>query len=699
VFIGDGMNETDVYRRLICRWDTYAHQNKDYRKGYVRRQKTLTEKELLRSLLSEHLVIGTYTINPEDQTCRNPVIDIDAHTDEEKVIVVEKTKAVYQTLIDAGMHPYIEVSSGIITDGAHIGLIMEPTPANRVRGFLDDVLKDIQDIEIFPKQTEVGPGSFGNLVKLPWQFNRRIQQRSEIVDPDTLEPMEREQAIKFMCNLENSVIPEEPCIQEHEDTEEQAAECVYNPHDDETQRELEPEEPVQQTIFKCGSCFQEVYRRGIKLVGDKGHDFRVYAGRELIFNGASDDEIHDFFSNQDDYNSDTTQKQIDNLRKKNMKPITCTKIKKTGFVEGDMCVGCVRKKKRNDEEKEDEEDDIPDDIKNEAMEIIYNGDPVKKILDTHQALHVGDESLAISLLVSTGIQSVKNSEGIHPKASGNSGKGKTHCCKTMLHLIPKPYKLKTTLSDKAIYYMDIKEGTVIFSDDVNLSEALEDVIKRATSSFQEGDTYTTLNKNREKQELTIPPRVVWWLTSVDDDQSLQLLNRQFGGCVDESEGQDMAVLDFQKNMLVSGEVALPENRDVKICRHILKDVKENLYNVLISYAHDIEWKDLKNRRNFLIFADIIKAFAVLRHRQRNKNENGELIANLEDFEDAKKLYLGRAKNQGTKLTDIELKFCMILHEHGETNLTRLQQMMGVSKGRISQILYGKGRNDSGLAYG
>lgn len=339
---------------------------------------------------------------------------------------------------------------------------------------------------------------------------------------------------------------------------------------------------------------------------------------------------------------------------------------------------------------------IPEDIVEAAREIIYTGDPVKKLIETHATLHVGDEPLARALLVSIGIQSVLNSDGIHPKVSGDSGKGKTHCCKAMMHLLPEKYKFNTTLSDRAIYYMDIPDGAVVFSDDIDLSETLEGIIKRSTSNFQEGDNYTTLDKNLDVKELYIPPRISWWLTSVDDDQSIQLLNRQFGGGVDESEKQDDEVFKFQKEKLKTGRAGLPENRDVEICRCILDDIKKQLYTVVVPYADDIDWVDRGNRRNFLIFGDIVCAFAILRHRQRYRTENNELIANIDDYNDAKELYIGRAKNQGTKLTDAELHFCNLLNGAGELDYSQLQRAMGVSQGRISQIINGKGKGDSGL---
>ena len=345
---------------------------------------------------------------------------------------------------------------------------------------------------------------------------------------------------------------------------------------------------------------------------------------------------------------------------------------------------------------DEQEREISEDIIDAARKIIYTGDPVKKIIDTHAKIHVGDEPLARALLVSIGIQSVLNSDGIHPKVSGDSGKGKTHCCKAMMHLIPDKYKFNTTLSDRAIYYMDIPEGAVVFSDDVDLSETLEGIIKRSTSNFQEGDNYTTLDKNLDVKELYIPPRISWWLTSVDDDQSIQLLNRQFGGGIDESEKQDESVFEFQRDKLKSGVAGLPENKDVEICRCIIDDIKQQLYTVVVPYADDIDWIDTSNRRNFLIFADILRAFTVLRHRQRYKTENNELISNIDDFNDAKDLYIGRAKNQGAKLTDIELRFCNLLNGTGALDYDQLQRSMGVSKGRISQIINGKGKGDSGL---
>lgn len=329
------------------------------------------------------------------------------------------------------------------------------------------------------------------------------------------------------------------------------------------------------------------------------------------------------------------------------------------------------------------------DIKAKAIEIAEKGNPLDFILNTHQSIHVGDGITAKVLVTSIGSQSVLNSEGIQPKGTGESGKGKSHSFMSMLHLVPKEYAVRTTLSDKAIFHMDIKPGSIIFSDDTVLSQRLEGTIKRATSNFQEGDIHTTLDKDHKLKELHFPGRVVWWLTSVDESQSSELINRQVGIGVDESTEQDVKVLEHQKELAEKGTIKYPETEEVLICREIIRDIKEHPYPVKIPFAKAIIWNDPGNRRNFDIFCDMIRAFAVIRHMQRKKDDKGFLIAELGDYEEAERLYLSIARTQTTKLNDTELKIIETLLTLNECDGETLQIKAGITKGRFSQIMNGK----------
>lgn len=334
-----------------------------------------------------------------------------------------------------------------------------------------------------------------------------------------------------------------------------------------------------------------------------------------------------------------------------------------------------------------------------AREIMDTGDPVQFILDTHQTIHKGDLDTALTLLLSLGAQSGLNTGGIQPKISGEAAKGKTHCVRAMTHLVPKTWMLETNVSDKALYYMDMLPGSVIFCDDVKLSEALESILKRSTSNFQNGDTWTTLDKDRVAEEHTIPPRIAFWLTSVDDNDQMQLLTRQFGGSVNESYEQDNTVCEFQLKQASIGAIEYPENAEVLICREIIRDLKESTHIVDIPFAENIIWNDKVNRRNSTIFLDMIRAFAVLRKHQRPTSEDNHVVALIEDYNDAKTLYGGRAELQGTKLTPNEKKVVDLINKLGTIEAADLQIQLKISSGRLSQIMNGvKSKDESGLLY-
>ena len=328
-----------------------------------------------------------------------------------------------------------------------------------------------------------------------------------------------------------------------------------------------------------------------------------------------------------------------------------------------------------------------------ATEILTNGDPVKYLLDTFSSIHKGDYDTAMVLLVSIATQSMLNSDGIHPTLSGESGKGKSHVCKTILHLAPEEYWMNTSLSGKAVFYTDIKPGLIIFSDDSTMGEELESAIKRATSDFQDETTHLTVNTNRKGVMLKIPPRISWWLANVDSDMSTQTINRQFGVTIDETSEMDDEVRDFQLEKATTGEIKFPVTDEVLICREIIRIIKETLVIVTIPFAKNIVWKGSGNRRNLPILLDIIKAFTVLRFKQRVSCGENEIEASMEDYNDAKQLYSNRAETQTTKLNDTELKLIHILASSGDMDTTQLQSLMGTYQTKIHNLLHG--RNGSG----
>jgi|GEM_PF-3786496 len=324
-----------LYQRLISRSDAWARQSaKPNKKGkfeFHKHELPLDNDILQRSIISNAITVGPYVINPTDSTVRNPLIDVDNHKGDTNVAAI--VKKIYDCLKAKGMHPYIEGSAGKIEDGAHIGLITQPTPAKYARAFLLSCLKEVGEdkLEVFPKQLEITEKDFGNLVKLPFQFNNRTKIRSEIIDPETMLPFTREDALNFMLNLPDSVIP----VSEVKD--EPVVDDEPEPQQDSTE--------IETCLKKLRPCFKNIYINKIPLhgIGDDGHNFRHAAAVELIASGADDSTIHDYLTAQSDYDHDTTQKQIDQIRSKGYKPLKCdTILGKCSAVVKDMCGSCLR---------------------------------------------------------------------------------------------------------------------------------------------------------------------------------------------------------------------------------------------------------------------------------------------------------------------------------------------------------------------
>lgn len=330
-----------------------------------------------------------------------------------------------------------------------------------------------------------------------------------------------------------------------------------------------------------------------------------------------------------------------------------------------------------------------------AEEILKNGDPVKYIMDTYSSIHKGDVETGKLLILSVGSQCVRNTKGIQPKLSGESGKGKTHACQTVLHLVPEDYWVETSLSGKGLFYADIEPGTIIFSDDATIGEDLESTIKRSTTNFQKKTFHLTVDSNRKSAKLDVPARILWWLTSVDDDMSTQTINRLFGVPVDESEDMDQIVMEFELKKAETGEDDFPMSEEVLVCREIFHIIKEHFFRVIIPFSSNIVWADKRNRRNLSIFLDIVRSFAIYRFSQREHIDESTIVATVDDFEDARVLYCNRGETQTTKLTSLENRIIRFIAQTGDVDSAMLQTAMNITRARVSQIMRGQ-RNDAGL---
>ncbi|HDS62888.1 MAG TPA: hypothetical protein ENN52_01920, partial [Methanofollis liminatans] len=236
------------------------------------------------------------------------------------------------------------------------------------------------------------------------------------------------------------------------------------------------------------------------------------------------------------------------------------------------------REKREEETPEDvpEEAEVaePLPLREKALAILTNGDPLRFLLDTFNREHVGDRTVAACLAMSLAAGSVENTNGLHVSVSGNSGKGKSHACATMLKQVPAAYRLAGTVSNKALYYTEgLRAGTVFLFDDVSLSDDLQEVLKSATANFREGIEHRTLTADRKLQVCRIPERCVWWLAKVEDAGDDQVMNRMLTVWIDDSAEQDERVLAHMKEAASLEKESDDEDPDLPVCRAIWEILK------------------------------------------------------------------------------------------------------------------------------
>jgi hypothetical protein len=345
-----------------------------------------------------------------------------------------------------------------------------------------------------------------------------------------------------------------------------------------------------------------------------------------------------------------------------------------------------------------------------ALDVLTHGDPVAYMLAAFAQEHVGDEILARCMILSMASQAVKNSDGLHVSVTGDSGKGKTHAFRKMMRQVPEAYKVKGTVSNKALYYMkDLRPRTVLMSDDTELSDSIQEILKAATSNFHEQITHTTVTKDLASRVCTIPERCVWWIAKKEGTGDDQVQNRMLTCWIDESPEQDARVLAAkQAREVLDPDVVIEESEEILTCRAIWEHLHGEMVWVIIPYSQRIRFHAINNRRNPDMLYDMIKSHAALFFMQRKKKTSGDgtscVYADEADFTSANEVFTllnGTAGGQETKLTRREADLLAAIRDADQLEYTiqDIQKLTGGSYSGIYKTLKGyesRGKNYTGL---
>ena len=324
-----------------------------------------------------------------------------------------------------------------------------------------------------------------------------------------------------------------------------------------------------------------------------------------------------------------------------------------------------------------------------AQEIILAGETYPHMVRVWQRRHYGDLVAGKILILSCGCGSIKNAKGFHVWLCGPSGIGKSDSAQKGAELVDPAYLLDSTVTPQVLFYPteSFIDGSIVFVDDMVWNSELGANIKKITTKFQEGAMRTvttegTGTKYRSRK------RLVFWITSVDSHADEQIRDRFILVDIDESpkhlEKAMESLKDFDMGVCISEEMEF----ETRVCRALIRDLRNNLKEVVIPFADRIEFKG--DLRAYRIFGDMIRCFAIFSYAKRSSDEHGRLIATEEDFMEAKSLYEEFGGHSADKYTTSELKLIRAIIDNGyEATQEDLQRIADLSVSRVSDILNGR----------
>lgn len=341
------------------------------------------------------------------------------------------------------------------------------------------------------------------------------------------------------------------------------------------------------------------------------------------------------------------------------------------------------------DEKAQVEEPTDEEIKRKAIAIATEGDPFKFLIWRAQMDHLGDINYQKVLIASIASANSTKSNGIQPGGSGEKGSGKSDACNAVYHLIPAKHKIDGSLSPMSLFYLrqagKLEPGTILFSDDVEYMPILP-VYKRSTGSFQKATRHITVSsgQNREVLELTIPPRIVWWLTSVESVASEQAFDRQFPISTDSSFAHKDQVADEIARRRARTRARFEEDEGAKIARAIIEDIYDNgPFRVVIPQAEKAKWVRRADFRGQEQFWDMVDALVILRWRQHKRDPDGWLIAEDRDLIEAKEIMEAHREVHTVDLTEAEMKIVETLAAKGVMTQADLTKELKIAQSTVS----------------
>jgi hypothetical protein len=221
------------------------------------------------------------------------------------------------------------------------------------------------------------------------------------------------------------------------------------------------------------------------------------------------------------------------------------------------------------------------------------------------------------------------------------------------------------------------------------------IFKNSVSDFQEQIEHETVNIQRKSDILKAPPRLTWWLRAVADIGNMDVERRFLKIVIEVDEQRLKTISNRLQKRRQKGEEKYPEdNPEVKICRAIFRELKSKKEKVIFNF--NIKFKDgLSTDTQNMIF-ELLLATALINKYQRQRDEDGAIIATAEDFKTVADNFAAVSDTQVSKATKTELLVARNLKQTGcEVSSNTIQEYFKKSKQWVTLVMNG-GNRDGGL---
>jgi len=277
----------------------------------------------------------------------------------------------------------------------------------------------------------------------------------------------------------------------------------------------------------------------------------------------------------------------------------------------------------------------------EAERLLKEPNILEKMLAfTEKAGHVGEKANKKVLFLSA--VSTKTDKAVNIFVKGSSSSGKNALVDTIRALLPvEVCKKFSGISEKALYHTEDKDLShkILYIAEIEGSSQADYPVRLVMSEGELSYTYTV--KDLKTGEFTTKNEYIKalgtaiWQTTTSLVVTTDNENRAIDLYIDESEEHTRAILRKQAEQIneINNNNYLEKGKRIWQCAFS----KIEPLPVVIPYAEFLAERyptdKIRSRRDFPKLLTLIASHTLLYQKQRPKNEEGKLIATVEDYEE------------------------------------------------------------------